>query len=659
MPIPFLAGLGIAAAGIVGAGSHLSAQEKNEKAQEISEEAQKMYNEAKKSLEKAQNKTEKALLDLGYAKKKTLDYSMNQFLDSYDKIKHIVFTESVGINELSKFSIDEQEAIELRKMTDIYSDAVTSGATGAVAGAVVALAASGSLSIIGSEMALAGSVLAAGEVGAAAGIAGSALSFGAAMTPLAAVAAPVILFTGISASMKADENLQKASTIYAEAGAAVEKMRVSETLCDAITDRSNMFNDLLVDLDKMFSECTSLLAGLVRKKEGRFFKKKLTSKDFSEEELKLIAVTRALAGAVKAVIDTPIISKSGDVSYESKDILSQTTNRLPAFNQEVQEVKQIDYGVKPIIPKQHISKEQKKRNRTYNNQKKEAYGYTTEEAKGLGWYCSVIFIYIVYCFYPMIGSALWILRLIKVFLGRYNKIVSTVILGIVLWLSFDAVTEPKTIETKENEAVEQKEVKTTNKQKKQTKGKTVAEEKEATEENIPEEYRQEIFEARDYLYNYLNSRGVYIPETIAFEKITQRGFLFQGYDYIQDQVVTSFVYSVDFDGNIYDELAGAYINNQNNNQNEQIGEFILPYSDSMYYTYEQLSQLDQEGLRLARNEIFARYGYVFYDEGLQNYFSQRSWYAPTGLSSKEIEDSLNEFEKYNVELIKGMEVEYQ
>ena len=60
MPIPaILAGLGIAAAGIIGVGGHLSAQEKNELAQKKSAEAKKMYDTAKESLENAQKKTER------------------------------------------------------------------------------------------------------------------------------------------------------------------------------------------------------------------------------------------------------------------------------------------------------------------------------------------------------------------------------------------------------------------------------------------------------------------------------------------------------------------------------------------------------------------------------------------------------------------------
>lgn len=107
MPIPFLlAGLGVAA-GVIGAGGHLSAKETNERAQRISENAQELYQSAKHSLEKAQNNTEKALLKLGYQKKNVLDSSMKQFLNSYDKIKHIQVTESAGLNEIANFSIDQ------------------------------------------------------------------------------------------------------------------------------------------------------------------------------------------------------------------------------------------------------------------------------------------------------------------------------------------------------------------------------------------------------------------------------------------------------------------------------------------------------------------------------------------------------------------------
>lgn len=346
MPIPFLlAGLG-AAAGILGVGGHLSAQETNEKAQRLSEDAQELYDNAKASLGRAQSRTEASLLRLGYSKKNVMETSIKQFLQSYERIKHINFRESEGINELSKFAIDQQEAVQLREMTDIYQSTFSSGAAGAATGAVVALAASGYLPIVTGTLSTAGTALMAGEVGVAAGLAGTALSFGAAMTPFAAIAAPALLFSGISSSIKADENLEKAQAKYAEAEAKAEKMKTSETMCEAITRRSDMFDGLLCELNGMFSECARLLDGVTKKKTGIFHRKKIDANDFTEEELKLIAVTRALAGAVKSVIDTPILNKEGNLSDEAQNMYEETINRLPDFKNEMQKVESYHINVR-------------------------------------------------------------------------------------------------------------------------------------------------------------------------------------------------------------------------------------------------------------------------------------------------------------------------
>lgn len=364
MPIPFLlAGLGVLA-GIVGVGGHISANETNERAHEVIQDAKDLYNDAERALRNAKNKTEKTLMKLGYDKKNVLDTSMKQFLESYDKVKHIQVENSVGMNEVSNFIIDQQGSIEIKELTNIYSSSFASSAVGATAGIAVTLAASGALPIITGEFALAGSALAAGELGAAAGLAGSAISMGAAMTPLAAIAAPVVLFSGISASIKADENLEEANATYAKAEAAAEKMKISETLCDAITERTEMFDELLKNLNVMFAECSSILAGVIRHKEGRIFKRKLTSERFSESELKLIAVTRALAGAIKSVIDIPILSKDGNLTSEGKAVYDQTVEKLPEFSQVAQEVKTTNDDVKPIVaklPKKERSKKIRKK----------------------------------------------------------------------------------------------------------------------------------------------------------------------------------------------------------------------------------------------------------------------------------------------------------
>ncbi len=338
MPIPFiLAGLGVAA-GAVGVGGHIDAKKTNEEAQRISIKAQNLYDEAKSSLEKSQDKTENALLNLGYLKKHVLETSIKDFFKVYDRIKNIQLSESKGLNELSDFIISNKETIELRRMSDIYESTFSSGVTGAAAGAVIALAASGSLPVVTGVLSTAGTALAIGEFGMATSLAGSALSFGMAMTPLSAIAAPAILFTGISSSIKADENLEKANTMLSEAQVAVEKMKTSETLCSGITEQARMFGNLLSKLNRMFSKCTILLDNITCEKMRLYEGKRINANDFTQEELNLIAVTRSLAGAVKAVIDISILNEDGSISQKSKDLYDNTQKKLPVFNNVVNQL---------------------------------------------------------------------------------------------------------------------------------------------------------------------------------------------------------------------------------------------------------------------------------------------------------------------------------
>lgn len=65
-----------------------------------------------------------------------------------------------------------------------------------------------------------------------------------------------------------------------------------------------------------------------------------------------------------------------------------------------------------------------------------------------------------------------------------------------------------------------------------------------------------------------------------------------------------------------------------------------------------LMNIPREQLRLMRNEILARHGYVFKTKDLRDYFSSKWWYKP-GTSNNNIRLSI--IEQTNVELIKSEE----
>ena len=339
MPIPFLVGLGAAAVGLLSIGGHESAKETNQKAQAIVNEAQTIFSEAKSSLETSQKATEAALLKLGTAKKDILDSSMAQFCKAYERVKDVQIKDSTGLNELSKFVIDGPGVLEVRKITNIYSQSIESGVAGAATGSLIALAASGTLPLVASTLSTAGSALAIGEVGVALGLTSSALSFAAAFTPLSAIAAPVMLFSAISADRKADENLEKAKAARSEARSKAEKMKTSQVLCDAITKRSDMLNDLLQKLNKMFTTCVQIMDRITARKAGAGGH--VSSYMLTEDEVKLIAVTRSLAGAIKAIIDSPILTKDGSLCADSQALYEDTSRQLPSFSEKVSEVTRV------------------------------------------------------------------------------------------------------------------------------------------------------------------------------------------------------------------------------------------------------------------------------------------------------------------------------
>jgi len=119
-------------------------------------------------------------------------------------------------------------------------------------------------------------------------------------------------------------------------------------------------------------------------------------------------------------------------------------------------------------------------------------------------------------------------------------------------------------------------------------------------------------------------------------------------------------YEGETDGGYEGETDGGYEEETDGGYEEGSGlgddyDYILPYSDSEYLTENDLDGMTSDELRLARNEIYARYGRRFNDESLQRYFDDCSWYTGTIDPEDFDEDVLNQYEKKNLELIVNYE----
>lgn len=81
----------------------------------------------------------------------------------------------------------------------------------------------------------------------------------------------------------------------------------------------------------------------------------------------------------------------------------------------------------------------------------------------------------------------------------------------------------------------------------------------------------------------------------------------------------------------------------------------LYFTDMKYYTAADFADAPAVIIQLAKNEIYARHGYIFRNEDLNQYFMGCAWYEPK-CTAEEFDDAVfNEYERANLELLSGID----
>ncbi|MDR0442150.1 MAG: hypothetical protein LBH44_01925 [Treponema sp.] len=335
MPLPLILGIGAAAAAALGIGKGVKAYKDNKKAKRVNQDAEELIEEAKETLETARKFSSGSLEILGRKKVFTLDNNMVRFIKVFKKIKNIDVQDSIGLDELKKFRIDSQSFTELRELSG-YASSIASGIVGgAVGGALAAFGAySGTMTFAaastGTAIAtlsgaaatnatlafLGGGSLAAGGLGIAGGMA----------VLGGLIAGPALAIMGFFIGAKASKNLDNAYSNMAEAEKIAEELETASFLCNSIRRRSYMFHRLLVRLDILFLRLNYELEQLI-KKHGRNYRK------YKTEQKHTVAQICSVAGAIKAVLDTPLLTEDGCLTPQSETLAIELQSKVPLLAQ--------------------------------------------------------------------------------------------------------------------------------------------------------------------------------------------------------------------------------------------------------------------------------------------------------------------------------------
>lgn len=149
----------------------------------------------------------------------------------------------------------------------------------------------------------------------------------------------------------------------------------------------------------------------------------------------------------------------------------------------------------------------------------------------------------------------------------------------------------------------------------------------------------------------LHSNDLDIPMIFEYTKVPELGYTaLRWKGLLSVSIDDSDEYSIYF---VNFENSNGIENNESDNEKDTLNEeYILPNSDKILLDENDLINLSNEELKLARNEIYARHGRLFRDANLQDYFNSKSWYYGT-ISPEEFaeNDYLNDVEKKNRDFI--------
>lgn len=321
--------------GVVGALTGISTGIKagidNKNANDINDLAQTILNNAKKRIEISKAASGKSLEVLGEKKIYILDNKINEFIRLFEKIKNISLNESSGLNELSKFRIDKDNSfLELKELGNLGTSMAKGLASGAVAGALTAFGAYGAATTFatastGTAIAslsgaaatnatlafFGGGSLAAGGLGVAGG---TAVLGG-------MVAGPALAILGIVMSAKASKKLDEAYSNKAEAQKIAAELNTATIMCNGIRRRAYLFQRLLI-------KCESLFSPLLYEMKKIQVISGVDYNKYTIEQKETISRALSLAGTIKAILDTPILTEEGVLTPESETIGIEVNKEL-------------------------------------------------------------------------------------------------------------------------------------------------------------------------------------------------------------------------------------------------------------------------------------------------------------------------------------------
>lgn len=306
--LPLLIGMGAAASTIY------NLYQSDKITEQAKTKSLKAVNRALEENIRAQQQIERAktsMLRLANRKKAILMTAIPKFLELYEKLIKINFTEGDGIKELSYFpavTVEEMQ-IQTKAVGQIMTDSEATAylvAIGASGFAMIAVNA-------GIAVSTATTTITAGT------ISGAAIAAVPAAIGVTAVALPFV--AGLSIKKDAEGKLK-------EAGQIAKQSKLQQTHYEnvalsyaAIEIRCNKMTDILTKLNIIFKKSLDYSFKLIEKNG-------IDKNNYSSNDRKSLAGCINLAKAVKGILDVPLLDENNEISKSSLEAIELGTTYI-------------------------------------------------------------------------------------------------------------------------------------------------------------------------------------------------------------------------------------------------------------------------------------------------------------------------------------------
>lgn len=331
MPIPFILAGAAVAAGAFGVKKGVDAYKDNTRASELQSEARQIFEGAQQQLELTRAQTSETLDELGKLKLEIWEKQLGRFVQLFGQLKNVELEGNAEVGRLKTFT--REELAEMSSISIRASEVLSGGVTALGAGALAGMAAYGGAFMLGTTATTGTAIASLSGVAATnatlAWLGGGALTtaggFGMAggMAVLGGlVAGPALAIAGALFAAKAEENLANARKLLSEAKMAKGQIDSAMSVLRAIDRLAREYQQAILQLEGRMSRVLDQLQALIQSEGNNYA-------TFDEHQRKLVHLTLQFAQSMKMLLETPLLTREGEVAPNAKrDLEESQSERL-------------------------------------------------------------------------------------------------------------------------------------------------------------------------------------------------------------------------------------------------------------------------------------------------------------------------------------------